>query len=191
MQIHIVRERIRKSLWKEFWKFQYNEINLGSVFQVKNMYAFMEEILLWHLKLVSTIFSYAIKIKLLKNYQKCFLFYQKISFCPQDYQIFVLHPFLCTSLWHLYFPKLDFKNTDSLISGEVKFRSRYSVNWQNFILRKFSRKNLVVPRSTLVHLISWQTILLNWCYSLETSVRVLEWGWFPKLGQAYNYGLNV
>ena len=75
-----MRERIRKSLWKEFWKFQYNETNLGSVFQVKNMYAFMEEILLWHLKLVSTIFSYAIKIKLLKNYQKCFFFTKKYPF---------------------------------------------------------------------------------------------------------------
>ena len=129
--------------------------------------------------------------KTFKKLSKMLFFYQKISFCPRDYQIFVLHPFLCTSLWHLYFPKLDFKNTDSLISGEVKFRSRYSVNWQSFILRKFSRKNLVVPRSTLFHLISWQTILLNWCYSLWTSVRVLEWGWVPKLGQAYNYGLNV
>ena len=38
-----------------------------------------------------TFFIFAIKIKLLKNYQKCSLFYQKSSFCPQHFQIFVLH----------------------------------------------------------------------------------------------------
>ena len=131
-----MRERIRKSLWKEFWKFQYNETNLGSVVRAKKFVCIkflMNEILLWQLKIVSTIFSFAIKIKLWKNYQKCFLFHQKISFCPRDYQIFALHSFLCTSLWHLHVPKLDFKNTDSLISGEVKFWSRHLVNWQSFI----------------------------------------------------------
>ena len=44
----------------------------------------MYKILLWQLKLVSTISSFAIKINLLKNYKKCFSFYQKSSFCPQD-----------------------------------------------------------------------------------------------------------
>ena len=49
------------------------------------------KILLGQLKPVSTFFIFAIKIKLLKNYQKCFLFYQKSSCCPRNFQIFVLH----------------------------------------------------------------------------------------------------
>ena len=40
----------------------------------------MYEILLWQLKLVSTIFILAIKIKLLKNYRKCFCFTKKYPF---------------------------------------------------------------------------------------------------------------
>ena len=47
------------------------------------------KILLWQSKVVSTISIFTIKIKLLKNYEKCFLFYQKSSFCPQDFQTFV------------------------------------------------------------------------------------------------------
>ena len=39
------------------------------------------------LKLVSTIFYQMIA---LKNYEKCFLFHQKSSFCSQDIQIFVI-----------------------------------------------------------------------------------------------------
>ena len=38
-------------------------------------------------------FYFCYKNKTLKIYQKCFLFQQKISFCSQDYQIFVLHSF--------------------------------------------------------------------------------------------------
>ena len=48
------------------------------------------ENLLWQLKLLSTISVFAMKIKLLKNNQKCFLSYQKSSFSPQDFQFFVL-----------------------------------------------------------------------------------------------------
>ena len=39
---------------------------------------------------VFPLFFFPIKIKFLKNYQKCFLSYQKRSFCPRDIQSFVL-----------------------------------------------------------------------------------------------------
>ena len=50
----------------------------------------MYKMLLWQLKIFSTISIFAIKIKLLKKYQKWLLFYQKSSFCTQDFQSFVL-----------------------------------------------------------------------------------------------------
>ena len=42
----------------------------------------------------------AISIFVIENFQKCSLFYQKSSFCPQNFQIFVLPS---TSL---FFPSL-------------------------------------------------------------------------------------
>ena len=39
MHIHLEGERIRKSSWLGFWKFQVNETNFGSVFPVKSKYA--------------------------------------------------------------------------------------------------------------------------------------------------------
>ena len=51
----------------------------------------MYEILLWRLKPMFTIFSFVIKIKILKNYPKCFLFHQKCSFSPRDFHIFVFY----------------------------------------------------------------------------------------------------
>ena len=60
----------------------------------------MYKILLWQLKLVFTISIFAIKIKLLKNHQKCFLLYQESSFCPQIFSNF------CTSLFLFFFPFL-------------------------------------------------------------------------------------
>ena len=48
------------------------------------------EILLEKLKRVSTFLIFSIKIKLLENYQKYFLFYQKRPFCPRHFQMFVL-----------------------------------------------------------------------------------------------------
>ena len=115
---------IRKSPWKEFLKFQVNETNFGSVFLVKNVCIkfMMYEILLWELRLVFTVFIFAIKIKLLKNYQKYFLFYQQISFCPRDYQIFVLHSSpLFSFLGHCLFDrrsclKINFKVYDIFMS---------------------------------------------------------------------------
>ena len=51
----------------------------------------MYEILLWELKLVLTVFDFAIKIKLKKSSKMILpqnnLFYQKSSFYPQDFQI--------------------------------------------------------------------------------------------------------
>ena len=86
-----------KSSWKELWKwdkFDANWDKFGSVFLVKYIYIcikfLMYEILLWELKLVPTAFVFTIKIKLLKNYQKWFYFVKKSSFCPQNFQIFVL-----------------------------------------------------------------------------------------------------
>ena len=49
----------------------------------------MYKVLLWQLKLVSTISIFAIKIKILKNYQRCVLFYQIVVPNP-NFQIFVL-----------------------------------------------------------------------------------------------------
>ena len=86
--IHAERERIRKSSWKEFWKFQVNETKFGSVFLVKCINIcikfLMYEILLWPLNLVFTIFT--IKIKLLKSCQKCFVVYQKALFVLEIYK---------------------------------------------------------------------------------------------------------
>ena len=87
MHIHSDKERNRKNPWKESCKSQVNETNFGVVFLVKKYVCIkfmMYQILLWQLKLISTIFIFAIEIKPLKNYQKCFLFYQKISFCLWD-----------------------------------------------------------------------------------------------------------
>ena len=86
--------RVGKNSWKELWKFQGNERNFGSIFQVKYIYVYikflMYEFLLWELKLLFTIFIFAIKVKLSKNYKKCFLFYQKSFFHIRDFQIFTL-----------------------------------------------------------------------------------------------------
>ena len=128
---------------------------------------------------MSTIFVFAIKIKLLKNYQKCFCSTKKYYFVLEIIKFLyltfsIIFSFLgccwfytrswliiSSKVYDIHVPKLDFKNTDSLISGEVKFLSWYLVNWQSFILRKFSRKNLAVLRATLIHLICWQKILLK------------------------------
>ena len=105
------------------------------------------EILLGQLKLVSTFFIFVIKIKLLKNYQNSFYFTKKASlsstfssFCTSfllvscfSWPLLVLLKKLVDdkyqSLWHQYVPKLDFKNADSLIYGELKFWFWYLVNW--------------------------------------------------------------
>ena len=75
--------------------FEVNKINFGSAFVVKYINIcitfWIYQILFGQLKPVSTFLTFAIKIKLLENYQKRFLFYQKSSFCPRHYQIFVLH----------------------------------------------------------------------------------------------------
>ena len=152
---------------------------------------------------MSTIFVFAIKIKLLKNYQKCFCSTKKYYFVLEIIKFLyltfsIIFSFLgccwfytrswliiSSKVYDIHVPKLDFKNTDSLISGEVKFWSWYFVNWQSFLLRKFSQRNMAVPRPILLHM-SWQTILLNWFLSLQRSLRILEWGWVPKFGQAYN-----
>ena len=84
--------RVGKCSWKELWKFQVYETNFVSVFLVKYVYECMKFLMyedsLWQLKPVSTIFIFTIKIKLLKNHQKCLLFYQKVSACPRDFQVF-------------------------------------------------------------------------------------------------------
>ena len=131
-------------------------------------------------------FLFSIKRKLFKNYQKCFLFYQKSSFWPWDFQICVLHspPFfsfhgICwfywrswLSLWHHNVLKLDFKNADSLISVELKFW--FGEVWLSQGRRWYT--TLAGKQSCLVHL-----MLIN-----QRSPRALEWGWVPKLGQAFN-----
>ena len=66
----------------------------------------MKEILLWQLKLVSTIFSYAIKIKLVKNSQKCFCFTKK-------------YPFVLEIIKFLYF----------ILSYVLHFDIFISLNW--------------------------------------------------------------
>ena len=53
----------------------------------------MYGVLLWQLKLVSTIFVFAITIKLLKNDQECFLFYQQNFFLSLRLFYFTFHLF--------------------------------------------------------------------------------------------------
>ena len=65
----------------------------------------MYEILLRKLKLVSTIFIFAIKIKRSKNYQKSFLFCKKIPFCPWDFIKFL---YLTLSLFLPFLAIVDF-----------------------------------------------------------------------------------
>ena len=87
-------------LIEEFWKFQFNKANLGSAFLVWKyvcMIFMMYEILLWQLKLVSTIFAihyyFCYENKTFKKLSKMLFVLPKISFWPRDYQIFVFHCF--------------------------------------------------------------------------------------------------
>lgn len=92
------QEIVGKSSRKELWKFLLNKTNFDRIFLVKYIYIctkfFIYEILSWQLKVVSTIFTFIIKIKFVKNYQKYFLFYLKAPF------------FLDTSLVSSFFPFL-------------------------------------------------------------------------------------
>ena len=129
MHISTKRERLWKISWKEFWKFQVNKTNFGIVFVVKYIYIcinfYIYEILLGQLTVVCTFFFvFAIKIKVLKDYQKCFLFYQKSSFCPGHFQIFVLHSFpLLSYMCHGWFYR-----SWLMISTKV-YGINLSLNW--------------------------------------------------------------
>ena len=76
------------------------------------------------------------------------------------------------SLWHHNVLKLDFKNADSLISVELKFW--FGKVWLSQGRRWYT--TLAGKQSCLVHL-----MLIN-----QRFPRALEWGWVPKLGQAFN-----
>ena len=82
--IHTEREKICKISWKEFWKFQVNKTNFGSVYVVKYIYIcinfWIYEILLRQLKFVSTFFIFTIKIKLWKIIRNASYFNKKAPF---------------------------------------------------------------------------------------------------------------
>ena len=136
-------ERFGQSSSKGIWKFQVNETNYARVFLVKYIYIYfrflMYEILLRQLKLVSTIFIFAIKIRLLNNYRKCYLIYQKTPFVLEIFK------FLYSFLGNCWFYRWNWLminsnvygiimslnwilKADSLISVEVMFWSWYLVN---------------------------------------------------------------
>ena len=79
--------------WKQLWKFQVNETNLGKKCTYICIKSFLYKILLWQLKLLSTISIIAIKIKVLKYYQKCFFIYQEKLLLSSWFSKF------CTSLF--------------------------------------------------------------------------------------------
>ena len=74
------RGRVVKSLLKQIWKFKVNEIKYFYICIRFLMY----KISLWQLKLVSSISIFAINITIIKNYQKCFLIYQKKFILPSS-----------------------------------------------------------------------------------------------------------
>ena len=79
----------------------------------------MYKILLWQLKLLSTIFIFAIKIKLFKNY------YQKSSFCSQEFQICVLpSSSLFSFLGHCWFYRRSW-----LIINSIVYDIIMHLNW--------------------------------------------------------------
>ena len=119
---------------------------------------FNYKIWLWQLKLIFTIFIFAIKIKILKNYQKYFFFCRKIFFYPQDFQMFVLpSPPLFFFLGHCWFYRRSWlmrnstvygiimslnwilKTPDSLIPGDVKFWSWSMINLVHYIGRETAK----------------------------------------------------
>ena len=72
-------ERIWKSSWKKFWKFQVNTTNFGGVFVVKYIFIYASNFgfmkFYWgQLKLVSIFFVFGIKTKLLKIIKNAFCF---------------------------------------------------------------------------------------------------------------------
>ena len=106
-------------------------------------------------------FCFGHQNKTLKKSSKIIIFFQKISFFPQDFQIFVLpfsslFPFLVISdfieevdwwhvlkfmLWHHHVTKLDFKKAQ-IFQYLVKWSSdRDTLSWTNLAV---SRPNLVL-----------------------------------------------
>ena len=86
--IYTERDEIWKSSRKKLWKFQVNKTNVGIVFVAK--YIFMKHQILdfWNfigiIEVCVHFFIFAVKKKLLKNYQIC-------SFCPRHFQSLVLY----------------------------------------------------------------------------------------------------
>ena len=119
-------EKVGQSSSKKLWKFQVNEKSSGGrVFLVKYIYIYIRfltyEISLWKLKLVSTICIFVIKLRLLNNHEKCFLFYQK-RFCPGEFQI--LYSPLFSFLGHCWFYRRSWFMINSQVYGIIM-----SQNW--------------------------------------------------------------
>ena len=141
MYIHSEREIIRKSPWREFLKFQVNETNFSSVFLVKKCMHQIYDVWNFIMRIEACVhcFYFCYKNKTFKKLSKILFVLPKNILLSSRYQVFVLHfsplfSFL-DRCWFLminskvHVPKLDFKNTDCLISGKVKFWSWYLVNW--------------------------------------------------------------
>ena len=116
--------RVGQSSSKELWKFRKNETNSGGrLFLVKYIYIcnrfLMYEILLWQLRLVSTICIFCHQNQ---TFKQCCFFNQKSSFCPRDFQILYspLFSFFC----HCWFYRRSWFMTNSKV-----YRIITSLNW--------------------------------------------------------------
>ena len=115
------RERIRKSSWKEFWRFPVNGTNFGSISLVKICMHQIYDV--WNFVVTNKVcvhyFYFCYQNKTFKELSK--MFYQKISFCPRDYLTSVLHSSpLFSFLGHCWFYRrswlmINFKVYDILM----------------------------------------------------------------------------
>ena len=93
--IYTERERILKSPQKELWKFQVNKTNFGGIFVSKYIYMMHQILDLWNfigaVEAYVHFFYFCHQNKTFKKLSKMLFILPKSSFCPQHFQIFVLH----------------------------------------------------------------------------------------------------
>ena len=112
-----------------------------------------------------------IKLRLLKNDEKCFLYYLKSSFCPRDFQI--LHCPLFSFLGHCWF----YRRIWFTINSKV-YRIIMSLNW-NWKTYSFFTEKFNCPNTNFGPL-HWQGDSL--AYSMLINVFYLIWSkdhWEP------------